>query len=225
MARVTRMRLSDYAKDKFVAPEMSKFTAASIKDMAATSVEQEHWLLNFVLNALLRVDIEEPVRQTLFNFLRRVESAFREYSLARERTRNYLMNTDAVSPYLMAIGHWEVFLSHAYQAYCLLARNRQVLFERGDGSVLERLNLLYNRSKHADKAIESGQLPEDGTMGIWLANDGLHSIDSWLNFDEMAEILDELARWSDAAQDPLTMRGNLLRHHEDACADSDEAGP
>jgi hypothetical protein len=30
------------------------------------------------------------------------------------------------------------------------------------------------------------------------------------SFDEMAEILEELARWSDAAQDPLTMRQKLL---------------
>lgn len=218
------MPLSNYAKDKYVAPEMSKFTAASIRDMSATSAEQEQWLMNFVLNTLLRVNIEERVRQTLFNFLRRTESAFREYSLARDRTLAYLSNADAVSDYIAAIAHWEVFLSHSYQAYCLLARKQQVLFKNGDGSVLERLNLLYNRSKHADGAIEAGQLPEDATMGIWLTNDGLRSTDSWLTFDEMAEALQEIARWSDAAQDPLTMREKLmLKFGETADAAEDDA--
>jgi hypothetical protein len=215
------MPLSNYAKDKYVAPQMSKFTAASIRDMSATSAEQEHWLMNFVLNTLLRVNIEERVQQTLFNFLHRTESAFREYSLARDRTLAYLSNTDAVSDYIAAIAHWEVFLSHSYQAYCLLARKQQVLFKKGDGSVLERLNLLYNRSKHADGAIEAGQLPEDATMGIWLTNDGLRSTDSWLTFDEMAEALEEIARWSDAAQDPLTMREKLMLKIAEAAEDDE----
>jgi hypothetical protein len=215
------MPLSNYAKDKFVAPEMSKFTAAAIRDMTAVSVEQEHWLMNFVLNTMLSVNLAAPIRQTLFNFLRRVESAFREYSLARDQTTAYLTDTKKVSAYIAAIGHWEVFLSYAYQAYCLLAQNQKILFTPGDGSGLQRLNLLYNRSKHADKAIEAGQLPEDATMAVWLTNDGLRSTDSRLTFDEIAEILEDLARWSDAAQDPLTMREKIMRYYRDKEADAD----
>ena len=208
------MPLSGYARDKYVAPGLSKFTGASIKDMAATSTQQEYWLGNFVLNTLLSVTVEKPVRQTLFNFLRRVESAFREYALARDQTVAYLKTTEAVTAYLGAIGHWETFLSNAYQAFCLLAGSKPILFEKGDGSVLQRLNLLYNRSKHVEKAIEAGQLPADATIAIWLTNDGLRSVDSWLTFDEMADILDGLARWSDAAQDPLTMKEKMLRQYE-----------
>ena len=33
------------------------------------------------------------------------------------------------------------------------AKGQKVLFEPGDGPVLQRLNLLYNRSKHAEGAI------------------------------------------------------------------------
>jgi len=153
-----------------------------------------------------------------------VESTFREYALARDQTLMYLKNPDAVTAYLAAIGHWEVFLSHAYQAYRLLARNQKILFKQGDGSILERLNLLYNWSKHAEKAIEAGQLPAEGTLAVGLTNNGLRSADSRLTYDEMAEMLEELARWSDAAQDPSTMREKILQYYERAKEDADGTG-
>jgi hypothetical protein len=123
----------------------------------------------------------------------------------------FLQNTESVMPYLTAIGHWEVFLSYAYQAYLLLARpSGAKLFQPNDGSVLQRLNHLYNRSKHVDKAINSSQVAPGSTLTVWLTNSGLACIDSHLTFDELASILDDLGAWSDAVQDPLTMREKLL---------------
>jgi len=203
---------SNYFKDKYVAPEISSFTAASIPDMSAVSPDQGSWLLNFVLNSGFRVAIDDGLRRTFYNFLRRTEAAFREYGSARLATLKHLANPnpDAVSDYIMAIGHWEVFLSQAYQAECLLVRGEKVLFDPGDGSVAQRLNLLYNRAKHAEKAITSQQIPPDGTLPVWLKNDGLHCVESSLAFGEMAEILGDLARWADIVQDPLTMREKII---------------
>lgn len=78
-----------------------------------------------------------------------------------------------------------------------------------DGSGIQRLNLLYNRTKHLESAINSGQLPPDGTLPVWLTNDGLRAVDAELTFAELAEILTDLAKWADAAQDPLTMRETI----------------
>jgi hypothetical protein len=217
------MPFSAYARDKFVAPGISEFTQASIPDMSGASDQQDYWVRNFMLNTILRVQIDERTRQTLFNFLRRAESALREYELARERTLAHLRNTEEVTAYLAAISHWEVFLSHAYQAYWLLVRGQKILFTKGDGSALERLNLLYNRSKHMEKAIEAGQVPSESTMAIWLTNDGVQSIDSQLTFAEMADILKDLVMWSDAAQDPLTMRETVMKHFRSASSDDTEA--
>jgi hypothetical protein len=83
---VSDMRLSGYAMDRFVAPEMSKFTTATMRDMSAVDSQQEHWLANFILNTILRINVNSPQRQQLFNFLRRSHSAFAEYGLAREST-------------------------------------------------------------------------------------------------------------------------------------------
>jgi hypothetical protein len=60
-----------------------------------------------------------------------------------------------------------------------------------------------------ETTINSGQLPPDGTIPVWLTNDGLQAVDGKLTFAEIAEILVDLAKWADAARDPLTMRETI----------------
>ena len=74
------MPWSNFVTDKFIAPEMSQFTSATLPDLSAIDSEQEFWLANYILNSILRVNIQSPERQRLFNFLRRSHSAFEEYS-------------------------------------------------------------------------------------------------------------------------------------------------
>lgn len=157
------------------------------------------------------VQLHDGTRRTFYNLLRRAEAAFREYSSARQMTMAYLANPnpDSVSEYIIAIGHWEALLAQTYQAWCLLARRQKILFTPEDGSTMQRLNLLYNRTKHAEIAIAAEQLPPDGTLPVWLKNDGLHSVESSLTFEEITEMLEELAVWADAAQDPTTMREKI----------------
>jgi hypothetical protein len=62
------MPFSAYALDKFVAPDISKFTKASIPDMSDTSKEQEYWVRNFILNTLLRVTIDERTSVPSYRF-------------------------------------------------------------------------------------------------------------------------------------------------------------
>lgn len=92
-------------------------------------------------------------------------------------------------------------------------RAEKILFTTGDGSILQRLNSLYNRSKHIASAIYDNRIAPGSTLAVWLDNEGLRAVDGHLTFDEMAEILEELARWSDAAQDPLTMREKILTQY------------
>ena len=153
------MPLSNYAKDKFVAPEMSKFTAATIRDMSQVDSEQEHWLSNFILNAIFRANVLSPQRQQMYNFLRRSHSAYAEYALARKVTLAFIEDRRHIR-YLDAIGHWEAFLAYSWQAHCFLGRGKKIWFEKGDGSVRERLNVLHNRAKHADEPSSAGSSPE-----------------------------------------------------------------
>ena len=167
--------------------------------------------------------MDDDMRRTLFNFLRRTEAAFREYEVARQMTLNHLANPNH-NEYIKAIGHWEQFLSQADRAWVVFVRGKKVLFAPNDGSVFQRLNLLYNRTKHLETAINSGQLPPDGTIPVWLTNDGLQAVDGKLTFAEIAEILTDLAKWADAAQDPLTMRETIRASYGLSEEEDDSSG-
>ena len=85
-------------------------------------------------------------------------------------------------------------------------QGREGSFGPNDGSVFQRLNFFYNLTKHLESAIKAGQLPPDGTLPVWLINDGLQAVSGKLTFAEIAEMLAELAKWANAPQNPLTMR-------------------
>jgi hypothetical protein len=186
-----RLQPTSNFTDKYVAPGFSEFNAANMPDMSAISQEQGHWLNNFILNSWSRVNLDDDTRRTLFNFLRRTEAAFREYEEARRLTLAHLddVRPNSVSQYIRAIGHWEQFLSQADRAWAVLVKGEKILFAKNDGSIVQRLNLLYNRTKHIESSIKSGQLPPDGTLPVWLTNDGLQAVDGTLTFVEVAEIL------------------------------------
>lgn len=199
------LSFSSYAKDRFMEPHMSQFTEAEIRDM--TSADSSNWISNFVLNSILRANWTDPTRQFVFNFLRRSEAAFQEYELARIATQEFLSGTQqSASGYMKAVFHWEVFLAQAWHGYVLLGRvgNVKKLFEKGSEAIEERLNHLYNQSKHAESVIDSGQLPEYATIPVWLTNKGLQSHDAALSFAEASEILADLAKGANLLQDPLT---------------------
>jgi hypothetical protein len=203
------MPLSDFAQDEFVGPFISRFTTANIADMSRCDSEQENWLDNFILNTLAGARPPHPDRQYMFNYLRRTEASFREYSLARQATLEFLGGRSP-SRYLRAISHWEDFLSHSYIAIDLLREFAKVdkrgLFTKGDGSTLDRLNYLYNLTKHAGAV----DFPTDSTLAIWLENDGLRSQRQPLSFIEISdEILPLLAKWASIMQDPRTLKDKV----------------
>jgi hypothetical protein len=99
--------------DAYFAPDFSKFTSATIPDMSAVDVEQEHWLVNYLLNTALRGRLDTPNRQQIYNFLRKTHSAFTSYGLGRKATSDFLLDRNRIGPYVSAIGHWEDFLAHA----------------------------------------------------------------------------------------------------------------
>jgi hypothetical protein len=171
--------------------------------------QQEQWLYNFILNNLAEETLVTPIRQQMYNFLRRSYAAFSAYALAREATLAYLANRHHFPRYIDAINHWEAFLAYAWQGFCFFGRGKRIWYEQGDGSLLERLHDLHIRSKHADKAIEQGHYIEDSPLCVWLTNSGLSSTTTALTFQEIAMILTDMAQLASAVQDPLTMASKI----------------
>jgi hypothetical protein len=63
------------------------------------------------------------------------------------------------------------------------------LFEKGDGSVYERLNWVYNVGRHFDPQ----DLPSGGLHRLWISNDGLHSREHSVTFLELHDSIKFLA--------------------------------
>lgn len=197
-----------------MAPAMSQFTTATVPDMSNHCDQSAHWVSNFILSTLLRSNVPSPTRQYMFNFLRRAEASFLQHSLAREATATFLSGSrQSPSRYMTAIFHWEVFLSQAWRSYNLLKYlfDIQKVFQKGDGSIEERLNLLYNQSKHAESVIKSQNIPFDATIPMWLTNNGLKSNDAYLSYAESGEVLADIAKWAQLIQDPASMREKIER--------------
>lgn len=196
-----KMQMANEAKDKLIAPHISEFTSASIPDAKA-----EEWLRSYIINSSLRGRFEGKHYSYSYTCLRRTEAAFREYSLARDQSLAYLADQQSISRYLMAIGHWEMFLFQSWHSYSALAELFEInIFDKGYGSVLPRLTRLYNHSKHTEELVKAKRYPDGTPLCVWLTNSGLSSATDHLTFEEMCDdILGDLASLAEAFQDPIT---------------------
>lgn len=204
------VRFASDVLERFIAPGVADFTMADIPDMSAYDPQSPYWVDNYFLNSVLRAAYELPVGAHVQHYLRRAVAAFAEHARAREATLGFL-DADDESPtlYSQALLHWEYFLGQSWHAYLLLLQVVRLLsddqelniYERGDGSVEQRLNLLYNAMKHTESRIETGQLPENATSPVWLSNRGLECTDGYLTFNESADVLRFVAKWADILVD------------------------
>jgi hypothetical protein len=111
--------------------------------------------------------------------------AIAEYGRMRVAPQ-YLLSGPEWSPYYRALHHGEVTIAMLYQAYDLLRKKlKQDLFDPKDGSPLQRLNYIYNTSKHQ---------PAEAQDPVWLSNDGFHAVDDKLLYSEFEDIARSFAR-------------------------------
>jgi hypothetical protein len=199
-----RVRLSNYALDKFVAPKLSKLTECNIRDMSNYSSQSDHWVSNFVLKSI-SPPVAPKTRQYAFFFLRRAEAAFREYDSARGASYDYLSEErERVSVYFKALFHFETCIAQMWQAYDQtmsfgesITGEKALFYEPRDGSVYERLNKLYNYSRYA-----GDNTPEDSTVPVWLTNTGIEAKENSISFAELADLLSEIGDYADTISNP-----------------------
>ncbi len=185
--------LSNYSLDHFVAPGLSKLTFNNVPVLLME--QQEYWVRNFILNTMFGGRIDLHWRPHLYNFLRKVEAAFYEYAHARSTLDEYfLIGKDAISKYLLAVQHFESCLALTYQAYMLIKNilKKDKFFKTDDDSTLDRLNKLYNQSKHIEDKLSNGQDLNNILLPIWITNIGIESPKAVLSFNELVELLTEL---------------------------------
>jgi hypothetical protein len=195
------VQFSSNIVDRCIAPGVSSFTHADIPDMSTWAAESPYWIANFFLNSVCTATFKPPMNAYAFNFLRRAQAAFSQHQLARESTLAFLRSGgQSVTCYAEALFHWETFLGQSWHAYKLLETAFQgKIFKKGNGSVEERLNKLYNEMKHVESCIENTtttsnkQMPSGATVPVWLENTGIRSLDASMTYAETGEVLKQLA--------------------------------
>jgi hypothetical protein len=221
VARITRF--ASELLDRYIAPGVSDFTTADIPEMSAHDPQSSYWVANHFLNSIARAGYNLPLGAHVQHYLRRSEAAFAEHARAREATLSFL-EAGGQSPtlYSEALLHWEFFLGQSWHAYVLLRQMLRLLsedpspniFERNDGSVEQRLNLLYNAMKHVESRIDAGQLPENATSPVWLSNRGLECTDGHLTYHETAEVLRFVAKWAGVLVDAKEVANKVKELNE-----------
>lgn len=190
-ASPTGGQLTNYTLDNFVAHQLSLLTECGATEVAVNA----NWLSTFILGSIFNFRLLPPQRAYIFNFLRRAEGAFSAYGIARASLIEYVETpSNVVSPYFKALLNFELCIAQCCQAYELLrTASGENTFEKGDCSKEERLNTLYNDSKHLDDRIDKGSIPTEATVPIWITNRGLESAGAELSFSEILEILQHVS--------------------------------
>lgn len=180
------MPLSHYALDTFVSQDMSKLTACAPQSLAPEFPEHGHWLNQFVLRRILHNHVREEEAALAFVLVRRAEAALDEWELVCAAA------SDVKNPsgYFRMLRHVESCIAALWQGLEFSRRALHIkLFEKGDGSVYERLNWLYNIGRHFDPhELSSGDLHR-----LWISNDGLNSREHSVTFVELREAIKLLA--------------------------------
>jgi len=181
------MPFTKHAVDTFISDKITKVTACNAADLYLEFPDAKNWLSGFGLMVIFNDQPPENRRHFAWQFLRRAEMALAEYSLAREALQNLLSgNRGRWSPYFHALTHFETALAQLYQALDSYRKlSKRNLFESNDDSVEDRLNKIYNISKH--------QLTT-GDQLVWISDSGVETAVAAISYVEIEELLRSLAR-------------------------------
>jgi hypothetical protein len=192
------MRPTDYTIDRYISQELSKLTDCNAPEIASRFSQGSYWISNFILNSQFGCPIGPDARKFCLAFLRRAEATFFNYELARQALLEYvkLLEDGARknSLYFRALHFFEVCLAMQWQAINLFARlSKEKVFQKGDGSDEEKLNKIYNTSKHYDPA----SLPDHLLHAVWITNEGINIEGVCLTFEQLETLIMELGKTAD----------------------------
>ncbi len=189
------MPFSNYALDTFVSQDLSALKECRAMPIGEQFPDHTSWLSSFVLNWMFRVPLS-PVKAALaFALIRRAEAAVEEYDQACKALKDLTKGKKTISGYFRCLRMYESTVAMLYQGLDFARKSLKTkLFEPGDGSVYQRLNLIYNESRHYDPL----KLPEGHLHKVWIKNDGLHIENAALGFDELRNMIAEIAQIADS---------------------------
>ncbi|MGE0827264.1 MAG: hypothetical protein AB7G75_30040 [Candidatus Binatia bacterium] len=193
------MPLTNYALNQIISHKRSELNEARAKSIAPELTDFQHWFANFPLNAMFG-------RRTRLNpitwlFVRRAHDCLEDYEEACKLLEQAATDRGSIS-YFRTLRRFENCLGFVYQSLTLLVTlDHPKLFKRGDGSVYERINRIYNTGRHYDPR----KLPNGYLHALWLENEGIYGIDesgeTSVSFEELREQVLELGQFAKSIVD------------------------
>ena len=182
------MPLSHFALDTFVAQGLSQLTSCSPASLAEEFPNRQEWLTEFILRRMFNNHVAEDRVVSAFALIRRAEAALDEWELGCTAATQ---NIQRPSVYFRTLRHLEASLAALWQGLDFGRRAVGVdLFARGDATVYERINWLYNKGRHFDQT----SLPAGALHPLWLTNDSICSHEHSVTFEEVRDALRLLGR-------------------------------
>lgn len=200
------MPFTNYALDNFFAQEISALSECNAPDLGDHSAEVGDLIHNFILNSIFTSPIKTEEKPYIFGIIRRVQMALVEYQNGRTLLLLYLNESKKnTSLYFQALSHFEIAVTQLYQAYDFwrqLGKKRESketnLFKTRDGSPLQKLNRLYNVSKH----LQPSTIPEGNLHHVWISNNGICASEVTMSFTELADLVKEYVAVANAFSNP-----------------------
>lgn len=188
------MPLSMYAWDKFVAQDLSQLTECRPAPVAPEFPDHASWLSSFVCNWILKLPLTKEKAALAFALIRRAEGAIVDYEEARKLLADIVGNQRSISNYFFCLRRFESTVGMLWQSFDFMRKALGIeLFSKDDGSPYQRLNLIYNKSRHSNPET----LPDEQLHAVWIMNDGLHTDKANLTFDELHDLIMQIGQIAD----------------------------
>lgn len=199
--------------NRYFAPGISEFTTCDAPDITEAHPQAPHWLANHFLNSVFRGEFQNKYRQYAVSQIFRAQVAFAYYHEARNLTAEFLTKGNPHNPssreYFHALSRWESCLLNLQIFIDTMNKLKkdlkdELVFKDGDGTPEQRAYEIANTVKHYGSDIIAGRHAEEDTVPMWLTNSGLKTRSYEITYQELANLISEVATAADELQDPLS---------------------
>lgn len=186
------------------APHLTELTECNAPSMEEYRSMTHGLIHQFVLLSSFSARYPDPLHQYALVFLRKTEAAFQEYFNSKNSLSKYVQTqilyndnpNEKISQYFEILHHFEVLISQIYQAYMVLEKflcleKEERFWRKGDNSILEKINVLYNHAKHAEDKIKN-KIEVFG-YHIWITNSGISCEEGSISYVEISNALIDLS--------------------------------
>ena len=184
------MPFTPTAIEQFISARVTSVTECNASDLSDEFPTAKDWVSGFGLMVIFTDRPKPELRPFALQFVRRCEMALANYGHGRKALQDLISgNRGRWAPYYRALSYFEAAVAQLYQAYINMHKLLGTpLFTKNDGTPLQRLNHIYNTSKHETPA-------DDET--VWITNSGMETKEATISFGEIEELARVCARISE----------------------------